>query len=289
MPDGRPGRQVGRDRPRTARRHRPPGALRPGRARPRTSCAAGWPTASRRSASPSPTSRRTAGDASGDPGRRHPGARCWSRPGSVPRGCRSAAGLAAGRPWPPWRCWRRPTMLLGSDGDRLALKWPNDIVAVARRGPAQGRRRAGRGRRWRGAAAQRGRGPRRQRRLAGRRLPAGAGGRHGQPAARPPGRPSTARPCWRPGWPAWCRATRRSWRGRFDGRRWARGAGDHRGRGHGGDRRRPPSGGPATGVDPESGALLVREPAERQRCTASASATCVRCRVVELLPGPCNG
>ena len=103
-----------------------------------------------------------------------PGARCWSRPASDPGPARRRTA------------WRLPaiasiamlgaaTSLLGPTADRLALKWPNDIIAVHRgrllkvagvltEGSLEGEH-----------LATVDRGPGRQRGLAGGRLPGRAG------------------------------------------------------------------------------------------------------------------
>ena len=106
---------------------RPPGALRPWSARPTTSCAAGWPTARRRSASPSPTSRPPVAAARAGRGSRRPARalllslgfrptwlapdRVWRLAAIVSLAMAEAAEAVAGLP----------------DG-AIRLKWPNDLV-----------------------------------------------------------------------------------------------------------------------------------------------------------------
>ena len=98
--------------------------------RRRRSCAAGSRTASTRSASRSPTSRPRGVAVSIASGRTGPGSSLLVSAGFRPRGLS-----------PAMHAWRLPaiasmamlgaaTSLLGPTADRLALKWPNDIIAV---------------------------------------------------------------------------------------------------------------------------------------------------------------
>ena len=191
-------------------RHRPPGALHPGRLHAgRRARLAG-----RRPGGDLPRRRRRADGRSGPPGAPLAGAAGTCAPGlgrlSAP-GPAAGAGLAAAGRDRHGHAGRGHGPAGPPGAERLALKWPNDIVAVRegrlrKVGGVLAETEAGRR-----APGQRGRGPGRQRRLAGDGLPARAGGHDEQPSRGRPRPLSIARPCCRAGWRAWRRSTVSSW------------------------------------------------------------------------------